>query len=285
MLDPVIVWYQYWFMLPISIIVASLAMILGVGGALFFSPIFILLFPALGVDTLDPADAFGAALITEVFGFSSGLYRYSKQKLIDFKTARSFIMIGIPAAIVGTLLKRNINANLIILMFAVGLWLIGIYSVYMNRKSHIIGPQDHKGPTRKLTDFENNEYEYILCNQRSGRILAGFGGIFTGLISVGAGETTMSTLRSNCKLPMKIASGTSVFVVTILVLTSSFTDIIYVGVESIPWTLVIFTIPGVLIGGQIGPLLASKVKSATSEKLLIFIFFGIGLIMILKVII
>ena len=37
--------YEYWFMFFVAIIVATTAMTLGVGGALFFSPIFILLFP------------------------------------------------------------------------------------------------------------------------------------------------------------------------------------------------------------------------------------------------
>lgn len=80
---------------------------------------------------------------------------------------------------------------------------------------------------------------------------------------------------------MKVASGTSVLVVTVVVLTSSLTDIALVGIESVPWTLLIFTIPGVLIGGQIGPRLASKISPETGEKILLGLFFSIGLIMIL----
>jgi uncharacterized membrane protein YfcA len=63
---------QYWFIFPI-------AMASGVGGATFFSPFFIL---ALG---LPPEVAIGAGLITEVFGFASGLFAYARKRLIDYR--------------------------------------------------------------------------------------------------------------------------------------------------------------------------------------------------------
>lgn len=58
---------QYWYMFPIAILVATTAMASGVGGATFFAPIFML---AL---RLSPEVAIGAGLITEVFGFASGV--------------------------------------------------------------------------------------------------------------------------------------------------------------------------------------------------------------------
>ncbi len=60
--------FEFWFMLPIAIMIATIAMASGVEGATFFTPLFIL---ALGL----PAEiAIGTGLITEVFGFSSGLF-------------------------------------------------------------------------------------------------------------------------------------------------------------------------------------------------------------------
>jgi uncharacterized membrane protein YfcA len=37
----------YWFMFPVSIVVATCAMLSGIGGAALFTPIFILLFPLI----------------------------------------------------------------------------------------------------------------------------------------------------------------------------------------------------------------------------------------------
>ena len=74
---------QYWFMLPVSVLIATIAMASGVGGATFLSPFFIL---ALG---LPPEVAIGTGLITEVFGFASGLFAYARKKLIDYRLGSS----------------------------------------------------------------------------------------------------------------------------------------------------------------------------------------------------
>ncbi|OLS29086.1 MAG: hypothetical protein HeimC2_02810 [Candidatus Heimdallarchaeota archaeon LC_2] len=270
-------------MFPLAIIVATIAMVLGIGGALLFSPIFLLLFPFIGVDTLSPADAFGAALLTEVFGFSSRLYGYNKRKLIDFKTAKYFIVIGVPAAILGTIFKRRVTGDIIIIIFALILFILAGYTIYNKKKGkhfHL----DYAGETRKIIDIDGNEYEYIFCNQRAGGFLTSIGAFITGLMSVGIGETTTTTLRLRCNLPMRVASGTSVFVVTVVVFTSALTDIILIGLEAVPWELVMFTIPGVLIGGQIGPKIAVKVDSEITEKLLVIVFLVIGSLMASSVI-
>jgi len=57
---------QYWYMLPIAIVIGAIATASGIGGATFFAPFFVLV---LGIA---PEVAIGAALITEVFGFTSG---------------------------------------------------------------------------------------------------------------------------------------------------------------------------------------------------------------------
>jgi uncharacterized membrane protein YfcA len=74
---------EFWYMLPIGIVIATIAMASGVGGATFFSPLFIL---GLG---LSPELAIGAGLIVEVFGFGSGVYAYVKRQLIVFALVSS----------------------------------------------------------------------------------------------------------------------------------------------------------------------------------------------------
>jgi len=278
---------EYWFMFPIAIGIATIAMTLGIGGALLFSPIFILLFPIIGVPTLTPADAFGAALLTEVFGFASGLFGYSRRKLIDYKTGIAILVISIPAALAGTFIKRIIEdfnlGEYLNLLFGLGLWVLTLY-IYLNHKKGKESPVKPKmtDPKRIIVDSENITYEYQVRNASQGRILNAIGGFAAGLISVGIGETAIATLRVRCGLPMKVAAATSVFIVTFTVLSAAVFDIALIGIESIPWSLVLFTIPGVLIGGQIGPKVASRISSKTAEKLMITVFLFFGTIMILK---
>ena len=88
--------FEFWYLFPVSIVIATIAMSSGVGGAVFFSPLFMLALK------LDPKIAIGSALATELFGFASGLVAYYKAKLIDFKLAKGLLIFSIPAAIIGT---------------------------------------------------------------------------------------------------------------------------------------------------------------------------------------
>ncbi|MHA2231358.1 MAG: sulfite exporter TauE/SafE family protein [Candidatus Hodarchaeales archaeon] len=278
--------FEYWFVFFVAVAIATIAMTLGIGGALLFSPFFIIGFPLLGFDALSPADAFGLALLTEVFGFTSGLAGYSRRKLIDYRTAIVLLAITIPAAIIGTMIKRQFeDPEILNFLFGIGLWLLAAYVVLNTRQSQKGPPvPDADSPKRIIIDKENNRYEYLVCNENQGRALIGLGGFVTGLISVGVGETVVSTLRIRCGLPMRVATGTSVLVVTVTVLSAALTDIALIGVDSVPWEIALFTIPGVLIGGQIGPKIATRVTSEAAEKLLIGVFLSIGTIMLLKAI-
>lgn len=69
----------YWYLFPIAIGIAAVASGAGVGGATFFSPLFIIV---LG---LEPAVAIGTALLTEVFGFASGVVGHWRKRTSDLR--------------------------------------------------------------------------------------------------------------------------------------------------------------------------------------------------------
>ena len=86
--------FEFWFMFPAAMVIATIAMASGVEGATFFTPLFI-----LGVGL--PAEvAVGVGLITEVFGFASGVGSYARKKLIDYRLGGQMLMVTIPLAII-----------------------------------------------------------------------------------------------------------------------------------------------------------------------------------------
>lgn len=50
-------WTVYWFMFPVCIVIASIAMLSGISRAAILSPVLILVFPVVGVPLLAPAAA------------------------------------------------------------------------------------------------------------------------------------------------------------------------------------------------------------------------------------
>jgi hypothetical protein len=84
-------WVVYWFMFPVCVGVASVAMFSGISGAALLTPVFLIGFPLLGVPELTIVAAIGTSLFLETSGFGAGLYRYFRMRLVDTRTARWII--------------------------------------------------------------------------------------------------------------------------------------------------------------------------------------------------
>ena len=288
---------MYWFMLPVSTLVATGAMLGGIGGAAMFMPIFLIVFPLLGPEfaIAGPVAAIGVALLTEAFGFSSGLIGYLRRHLIDFKVAKSLIIIAVPSAIVGSFLSQYADPDMLKIMYG-ALMLILTY-IMLRRpstkekdqitKDTLSGKFEHIGHERTITDNEGNSFKYHLCHPGKGKVFTSIGGFITGLMSVGIGEIVTPQLVKQCKMPVSVAAATSVFVIILTVVAASGTHVYSLvsegGVDVVPWHLVVYTVPGVIIGGQIGSRLQGKLNPEKMEKLFAGLFGIIGVAMISSV--
>ena len=177
---------EFWYLLPISIAIATVAMSSGIGGAVFFSPLFML---GLG---LEPNIAIGAALATELFGFGSGLQAYWKAKLIDFKLGFNLLLYSIPFAILGTVYGDLVPPIVLKAIFGIGIIFIG-YQLYVSWRQEEREKLDaeHKKEFEtnyesSLTDSDGNVHNYTVCRKNMGRMFAAVGGAFLGMISVGS---------------------------------------------------------------------------------------------------
>ena len=276
---------EYWYLLPVSIVVATLAMASGIGGAVFFSPIFILWLK------LDPTVAVGVALVTEFFGFSSGLVAYVRAKLIDYRSGAQLLVFSIPGAIVGVLSADLFPGIVLKTIFAVGLTFIGLQLFLSWRQEQkeamdaLIEAEAESSFASELVDRAGNTYRYTVCNKALGRTFAAIGGAFLGMISVGLAELQEYHLVARCKVPSLVAVGTSIFVVVITVLVASVAHVYGFakegeGVLDLAMQVAMFTVPGVLIGGQIGPRVQARVDPDKMKVLVSWIFMGVGAFML-----
>lgn len=277
---------EYWYLFPISILIATIAMASGIGGAVFFSPLFML------VLKLDPSVAIGTALITELFGFGSGVYAYWKRRLIDFKLGRGLLMFSVPAAVVGSLSAELFAAVVLKTIFAVGIIFIGwqLYSSFRQEEKAKLDEQIAEA-SREICqtvhiDAAGNEYRYTIANKNEGRIFAAIGGWFLGMISVGLAELQEYELLARCRVPSPVAVGTSIFVVVVSVLIASaghfynFATTADAGVLVRVLSIVAFTIPGVVVGGQLGPVVQARLNPDVTKAAIAFLFVAVGIFML-----
>lgn len=281
---------QYWFVFPISILIATIAMASGVEGATFFSPLFIL---ALG---LPPEVAIGTALITEVFGFASGLFAYFRKRLIDYRLGVALLLVTIPLAIVGTVASGIIPAVYLQVILGVGLFVVALSFLRQPKHEDVVNldamiRRDYGGPraATSLVTAEGEEIRYTVCNRTEGRLLSGIGALFMGMVSTGLGEMNGYFLLQRCRVPSKASVATSVFVVAITALIASAGHFVQFarsggGVLLTVLSLCIFTVPGVIIGGQLGSRVASRIPQRALELGLAVLFIGVAALTLGRVI-
>ena len=267
----------YWFMFPVSILVATCAMLSGIGGAALFTPIFVLIFPLLGPEYAlhSTMAAVTAALMTQTFGFLSGFVGYCRRRLIDFPLAFRILRIAAPVGIIGAFAAFLVHESILLASYAV---LVAVLAIVMWRNRPPAGADRFglEGPPRTIIDSRGHEYVY-----RTPRLgvksyaLTSLGAFLTGMVSVGLGEVTISKLTRK-GVPIAVAAATSVLVVIVTVVFASTTLAAQLirdgGWTAVPWDLLVYDIPGVLIGGQIGPRLQGRIAPHTMRRAIALLF-------------
>ena len=275
----------YWFMFPVSIVVATCAMLSGIGGAALFTPIFILVFPLLGPEyaLASTMTAIAAALFTQTFGFLSGFVGYYRLKLIDYELARRILWFSIPVGIAGAVVANSVSDSVLIASYSV---LVAVLAFVMWRNPIKPGdPAVHLEGRVVIEKTDSRGQTYSYDRPKLGfasYALTGIGAFLTGMVSVGIGEVTISQLtRKN--IPIAVAAATSVLVVILTVVFASatlFAELIQAGGwTAVPWNLLVYDIPGVLIGGQIGPRLQGLVPQHRMRQAISVLFILLAIAM------
>ncbi len=261
----------YWFMFPVAIAVATCAMLSGIGGAALFTPIFVLLFPILGPEYVLASTfaAISTALLTQTFGFLSGFIGYYRRRMIDFDLALRFVKITAPIAVIGGLVAHAVHDGILIAAYATLVFVLAIGMLFLRRGRAAARPNydaPYHRPEIPKSDF----------------VLGGVGAFLTGLVSVGIGEILISRLTKR-GIPVGVAAATSVAIVFATILFATTTLVAQLvrdgGVGAVPWNLIVYEVPGVLIGGQIGPRLAGRVSQRTMERAIgiLFVFLAVAM--------
>jgi hypothetical protein len=260
---------EFWYMLPVGIVIATVAMASGVGGATFFSPLFIL---GLG---LPPELAVGSGLVVEVFGFGSGVYAYVRRKLIDYRVGGMLLSATVPAAVAGVVVAHYADADVLKIILGMGLFAVAVSFLRApdEEMEETLDEQAHEDADAAetcLVTAEDEEICYTVCNTTEGRLISGVGGLFLGMVSSGLGELNGYFLLQRCRVPSSVSVATSVFVVAITALIASVGHVYGVAQGGLTGlttmgNLLLFTVPGVVVGAQIGPEVAKRVPDRIME--------------------
>jgi uncharacterized membrane protein YfcA len=224
---------EYIYLFPIAIVVATIASASGFSGGVYFQP-FYNLFLQLPLST-----SIANGIATETVGMSAGALGYlfkKKVKINLFISLVPYVVVGIISAflfkhlIVTSVLKKIVGICMLLAAFFK-------FQSLLNGSSY-----KNKIPTR--------HFLYP--------IISFFAGLFSAVTGTGNAETHGPLLERFEETSAGEARATAIALEAAGNLTITIINLI---VSDLDWNILKFTLPGVLIGSQIGVYLGSKFEN------------------------
>ena len=272
--------FEFWWMLPIAFCVCLAATSTSVEGAVFFAPIFILLFPWAAGVRIAPLEAVFLALSIEIFGFGSALTGYARRRLVDYGIAKKALAVSIPTGMAFGFLAHSTPADVILGLLGAMMALLACAMLYAFFRGgvHEAEREEAGAPTR--VDAMGRRYRYRYEHGRFGFGWSALGGVLVGFTGIGIGELATTALVVKHRMPVRVAVGTGILIVfaTVLPATLVHAWVFSTGEVSVHWNILFMTIPAVACGGQISPLINNRVDGEKMKAFLSLVFFVVGVL-------
>ena len=224
----------------VAFFAASVANATAIGGGFLFMPLFIFVYQ------LAPPVALKLSIATQAFGMSSGALAWGR----DYIEKNAFILASV-ASITGVwfatynLVVPSTNIKPLFAIVSLGVFIALIIEMKLKESCQKQGVK---------FSFNTVSIFFVLSS------LAG--GLITGWTAIGVGELVALYLLFFYRLKLDKAIGTGV---AVLGVTSIAGFIFHSDLGGIPWELLMFTVPGVILGGRYGVRVAKYFESTKSE--------------------
>lgn len=231
---------------PIGIFISSIVSSVGIGGGILWMPFFLLFM------NIKPESAVVTSLLIQTAGMGSGSISFLRQNRVDKKLAIFLFLITVPGVIAGACITNKIDTSSIELIL--GIFTLAIAFLFVSANDRY----SEQGKSR--VDIRT-AYRYSWVT-----VLMSIG---SGLLSISLGEWLIPIMRSKLSLRMRNAVATSVSVIFGTCITGSIIHLIIGGRPET--TTLLWAIPGVMIGGQIGPRISERINDRLLKEIFVFI--------------
>jgi uncharacterized membrane protein YfcA len=253
--------------------------ILGLGGGILLVPILTLFY---GVSL---HDAMGASIVSVVATSSGAAAAYLRSGLSNIRVGLFLAMATVSGAIVGASLVGIVPEHVLELILGAAL----TYSAVVTLKQLNLELAEELPQDRLAERFElggayydqvlDREVKYRAAHVGRG-VTAMFGaGMLSGLLGIGSGAFKVLAMDYFMRLPMKVSTATSNFMIGI---TAAASASIYFGRGDIRPIIVSPVAVGVLVGAYVGTHLLARLRNATVRKIFLPVIFYLAIAMVLR---
>ncbi len=227
-------------LLPLILLISLILTMVGLGGGLIFSPLFILLdYPV--------STAVSASLFLNGTAAISAAIIYFRKKMVDIKIALPLIISASLFAPVGAYVTSRVNIQLFTAILACVIFTASLRMLFSGKVES------------EVTDVSASRK--IIGGGAIGMVT----GFISGLLGIGGGVFIVPLLIYILKVPTKIAAATSIFIVVF----SSFSGFAaHVTIVTPDWKFILLAAIFSFAGGQIGArIMAEKLKGKTLRRI------------------
>lgn len=233
--------------MPIIFASSLVLTMVGLGGGLIFSPLFILL--AFPVPT-----AVSASLFLNGIAAMSAAITYFRKKMVDVQVGVPLILASSLAAPLGALTTSTVNIKIFTAILAGVIFLAALRMLFSGK---IEAAAQEVGTWRR-----------VIGGGSIGLVI----GFMAGLLGIGGGVFIVPLLIYVLRVPTKIAAATSIFIVVFSSFSGFVTHIALAGAD---WNFILVAALFSFAGGQVGSrIMAEKLKGTTVRRL-----FGVVLLL------
>ena len=234
-------------LLPIIFVSSLLLTMVGLGGGLIFSPLFLLIgFPI--------SQAVSASLFLNGIAALSASYTYFRKHMVDLTIGLPLLISSAVFAPFGALWTRHINLQVFSAVMAAILLLAALRMLFPGK---LESEAEEIGSKRRIV---------------GGAIIGAVIGALAGLLGIGGGVFIVPLLIFILKVPTKKAAATSIFIVVF----SSFSAFIaHISISGPDWVFICSAAVFSVAGGRIGSrIMSEKLQGRTVKRL-----FGVVLLL------
>ena len=235
-----------------GITISTVAVMLGIGGGILWSPVLILLY------RIQPAEAITTALAIQVGGMGVGTLSYWRSGRVDAKVALFYAALALPMVIAGSVAGTYLPDN--VLRLGLGTAAVGLALFFLSGQDWFI----------------DNELRRVAVRQaaRVGHIPFFFS-FLSGLLSIGVGDFIVPSMVKKLNYSMEVAVGTALAVMLIVVITGLAAHLSLGG--SLSLMAVAWGLPGVIIGSYLGSQISRRMRTDSLREFFIFVMLFVGI--------
>jgi uncharacterized membrane protein YfcA len=270
---------------PTELLVFAVSLAAGVIGALAGVGGGILIVPALTiVFGVDIRLAVGASIVSVIATSSGAAAAYVRDGITDLRVGMFLELATTVGAVVGALLAAVVTSSfLFVLLGAVLLLSAGMQLVRLGEEvppvESVAGLAHALRLVSSYPDRGLGRVEYAARNVPLGFALMAVAGVVSGLLGIGSGALKVLAMDGAMRLPMKVSSATSNFMIGV---TAAASAGVYVGRGDVDPEIAVPVALGVLAGALLGARLLPRLSNRAVRRIFLPVLVAIGVETLLR---